>query len=206
MWNDLKWSPYARIILIVIAYYVYLAPDVSIGDMLSDFPVFILLVLIAWLVSGWLLAAIIFVVGIPLALLTGQGKELFGTAKSNTSNELSETDSIPSVSQESASSGSVIAAIFSFIFFTFLCGWIPLVGTFFAGFLGGRAAGTVSKAVIAVTLPGIVIGAILFSVAEALVDIPFIGILAGAGGFVLMLGGVGPLFLGAIVGALLTTD
>jgi hypothetical protein len=81
--------------------------------------------------------------------------------------------------------------------------WLPLVGPFIAGFVGGRKAGTVGNALSAVFLPAIIIGIGLFFLATALTGIPFVGFLAGAGGVAVCLAHVGPLLVGAILGAIL---
>jgi len=72
-----------------------------------------------------------------------------------------------------------------------------------AGFVGGRKAGTVGNAILAVFLPAIVFGASLFFLASLLTGFPLIGFMAGTGGFLLALAHVGPLLVGAILGALL---
>jgi hypothetical protein len=80
--------------------------------------------------------------------------------------------------------------------------WLPVIGPLLAGFVGGRKAGTLGNAVVAVFLPGIVVGAFLFFFAGVLMGFPLLGLVAGAGGAILALGHVGPLLLGAILGAI----
>jgi hypothetical protein len=79
--------------------------------------------------------------------------------------------------------------------------WLPVIGPLIAGFVGGRKAGSLSNAVLAALLPGIVLSVLLFFFASLLTGIPLIGALAGAGGLVVALAHVGPMLLGAIVGA-----
>jgi hypothetical protein len=79
--------------------------------------------------------------------------------------------------------------------------WLPFIGPFIAGFVGGRKAGTVGNAIIAVLLPGIVFAAVLFVLGTTLTMIPLLGLMAGFGGLVLALAHAGPLLLGAIIGA-----
>lgn len=99
--------------------------------------------------------------------------------------------------------GSIASAIFWMFFISLLLFWIPGVGSFIAGLVGGKKAGGVGPAIIAVFLPGIVLALALFALAASLVGIPLIGIVAGAGGLVLSLVHIGPLLLGAIIGGIL---
>jgi hypothetical protein len=81
--------------------------------------------------------------------------------------------------------------------------WLPFVGPLIAGFVGGRKAGGLGNAILAVFLPGIVFAVVLFFCATVLLAFPLLGFLAGAGGLVLATAHVGPLLLGAILGAIL---
>lgn len=81
--------------------------------------------------------------------------------------------------------------------------WLPVAGPLIAGFVGGRKAGTLVSAVLAVFLPAILFGGALFFLGSVLTGVPLLGLVAGAGGAILALAHVGPLLLGAILGALL---
>ena len=81
--------------------------------------------------------------------------------------------------------------------------WVPVIGPLIAGFVGGRKAGDVGNAVLAVFLPGVIFGVAFFFLATMLTGVPLFGFLAGMGGIVLALIHVGPLLLGAILGAVL---
>ncbi len=98
--------------------------------------------------------------------------------------------------------GSIGRAMTWMFVLSILLFWLPVVGPFIAGFVGGRKAGTLGNAIVAVFLPAILIGGILFFIGTALTGIPIIGFLAGFGGLVLGLAHVGPLLIGAILGAL----
>jgi hypothetical protein len=98
-------------------------------------------------------------------------------------------------------SGSIGSAIIWMFVLSILLFWMPLLGPLIAGFVGGRKAGGLSNAVIAVFLPGLLIGGALFFFAALLTGIPILAAVAGAGGLVLALAHVGPLLLGAILGA-----
>src|SRR5262245_26416867 len=98
--------------------------------------------------------------------------------------------------------GSIGSAIVWMFLLEILLFWIPLVGSFIAGFVGGRKAGGLGNAVTAVFLPIVVFSIVLGLMTTVLVPIPFVGAFAGLGGFVFAALHVGPLLLGAIVGGL----
>lgn len=81
--------------------------------------------------------------------------------------------------------------------------WMPVAGPLIAGFVGGRKAGTISNAILAVVLPAIIFGGALFFLGSVLTGVPLLGLLAGAGGAILALAHVGPLLVGAVLGALI---
>jgi hypothetical protein len=81
--------------------------------------------------------------------------------------------------------------------------WVPVLGPLVAGFVGGRKAGSVGNAVLAVFLPGVIFGVAFFFLATMLTGVPLFGIIAGFGGVALALIHIGPLLLGAILGAVL---
>ena len=99
--------------------------------------------------------------------------------------------------------GSILSAIIWMFVISLLLFWLPFAGPLIAGIVGGRKAGGLGSALIAVFLPGIVFGVALFILASSLTGIPLIGIVAGAGGFILAISHIGPLLLGAIIGAIL---
>ncbi len=99
--------------------------------------------------------------------------------------------------------GSIVIAIIWMSVISLLLFWLPFVGPLIAGVVGGKSAGGVGSAILAVLLPCIVFGALLFFVASSLTGIPLVGAAAGAGGLVLALAHVGPLLLGAIIGGIL---
>ena len=98
---------------------------------------------------------------------------------------------------------SIVIAIIWMSVISLLLFWLPFVGPLIAGVVGGKSAGGVGSAILAVLLPCIVFGALLFFVASSLTGIPLVGAVAGAGGLVLALAHVGPLLLGAIIGGIL---
>ncbi len=84
--------------------------------------------------------------------------------------------------------------------------WLPIFGGLIAGYVGGRKAGGLGPAVVAVFLPGIALGLISFFLAALLGWIPIIGpligFIAGLGGFVLSFMNVVPLMIGAVIGGI----
>jgi hypothetical protein len=99
--------------------------------------------------------------------------------------------------------GSILAAIVWMFIISLLLFWAPVLGPLVAGVIGGKKAGGVGAAIMAVFLPAIVFGALLFMMASVLTGMPLIGAVAGAGGFVLAATQVGPLLVGAIVGGII---
>ena len=99
--------------------------------------------------------------------------------------------------------GSIISGVFWMFLISILLFWLPFVGPLIAGIVGGKKAGNVENAVIAVFLPGIVLGILLFAFTSALTSAPIIGFVAGTGSFILVISNVGPLLLGAIIGGIL---
>ncbi len=101
------------------------------------------------------------------------------------------------------SKGSVIGGMFWMFLISVLLFWMPVLGPGLAGVVGGKVSGGVGKALIAVFLPSIILGIILFAVASSLSGMPVVGAIAGAGGIVLSLVHVGPMLIGAIIGGVM---
>lgn len=99
--------------------------------------------------------------------------------------------------------GSIASAVFWMLFISLILFWLPVVGPFVAGIVGGKKAGGIGAAIIAVVLPAIIFGFLLFALATTISGIPLIGAIAGGGGVILVLAHVGPLLVGAIIGGLL---
>jgi len=98
--------------------------------------------------------------------------------------------------------GSISSAIIWMILISILLFWLPILGPFIAGLVGGKKAGGVGSAIAAVILPAVIFGALLFFLTTTISGLPLIGAIAGAGGAFLALAHVGPLLVGAIVGGL----
>ena len=102
-----------------------------------------------------------------------------------------------------ARQGSILSAMIWMFVLSILLFWLPVAGPLIAGFVGGRKAGSLSNALLAVLLPGIIVGVATFLLASVLTGVPIIGALAGAGGVTLSLVHVGPMLVAAIIGAVL---
>ena len=100
-----------------------------------------------------------------------------------------------------AKQGRIVSAMVWMFVISLLLFWLPVLGGLIAGFVGGRKAGGVGNAILAVFLPGIIFFVALFLLAASLIGIPLLGIAAGAGGLWLSVLHVGPLLIGAIIGA-----
>jgi uncharacterized membrane protein YhaH (DUF805 family) len=99
--------------------------------------------------------------------------------------------------------GNIVRAIFWMFLISLLLFWLPGIGALIAGLVGGKKAGDVGSAIVAVFLPGIIFSIALFVFASSLTGIPLLGIIAGLGGLVLSLSHIGSLLLGAIIGGLI---
>ncbi len=84
--------------------------------------------------------------------------------------------------------------------------WLPVIGPFIAGLVGGKKSGGVGYAIVAALLPAFLLSIFAVLLSSFLFLIPFVGplLLAFTGGtvFVLVLIESGPLLLGAIIGGL----
>ena len=99
--------------------------------------------------------------------------------------------------------GSIFAAIIWMFVISVLLFWAPFLGPLIAGIVGGKKAGGVGSAILAVFLPALIFAGLLFFFASALTGLPVIGAVAGAGGIILAVSEVGPLLLGAVIGGIM---
>lgn len=83
--------------------------------------------------------------------------------------------------------------------------WLPVIGPIVAGIVGGKAARTVGKAIVAAIIPSILLGAGLFAILNAF-DLPLIGALSGIGIFLFILIGDIPMIIAAAAVAAVTPD
>ena len=99
--------------------------------------------------------------------------------------------------------GSIMAAMLWMFIVSLLLFGLPFIGPLIAGVVGGQKAGGVGSALLAVFLPGILLGVALFFLASSASGIPVVGVVAAAGGMTFALANIGPLLLGAIIGAVI---
>lgn len=100
--------------------------------------------------------------------------------------------------------GSILGAAVWMFFISLLLFWLPAIGPLIAGIVGGKKAGGVGPAIMAVFLPAIFLGIGIFLLTSIFSGLPVIGFTAGLGGLGLALLNVGPMLLGAIIGGLLS--
>ena len=108
------------------------------------------------------------------------------------------------MSTQVARRGSIPKAMAWMIGLSVALFWIPFLGSFIAGFVGGRKAGGLGEGVIAALLPGVILLLTSILLGSVLGWIPVIGQLVGwllgMGAWVLGFVNVVPLLLGAAIG------
>lgn|GEM_PF-879040 len=85
-------------------------------------------------------------------------------------------------------------------FILILLFWLPFFGPLIAGIIGGRKAGGLGSAIIAVFLPAALFALIIFSFTSSFSNAPLLGAVVAGSTFMVSLVGIGPLLLGAIIG------
>ncbi len=99
-----------------------------------------------------------------------------------------------------AEKGSIGAAIFWMCIISLLLCWLQFFGPLIAGFVGGKKAGGVGNALMAVFLPCILVGAAVFIFFTMVTFNPLVGLVASIGMSMLIVLNIGSLLLGAIIG------
>jgi hypothetical protein len=97
---------------------------------------------------------------------------------------------------------SILGASLWMFFIALLLFWAPFIGPLVAGIVGGKKAGDIGCAIIAVFLPAALMGLAAFLLAGVLSGLPIVGLVAGLGAFGLVAANVGPMLLGAVIGAI----
>lgn len=83
--------------------------------------------------------------------------------------------------------GSITKAMLWMLFISVLLFWLPFIGPLIAGLVGGKKAGGVGSAIIAVFLPALIVGVGVFALASVISGLPVMGAVAGLGGLTLAL-------------------
>ncbi len=105
--------------------------------------------------------------------------------------------------KEPAATGRLGRAMAWMFVLSLLLFWLPVLGMFIAGLVGGKKAGGVGTALGAVLLPIVVVGGVMFLMATALTGMPILGAIAGFGAGILVVANVVPLLAGAVLGGIL---
>jgi hypothetical protein len=96
--------------------------------------------------------------------------------------------------------GSIVSAVNWMSGLSLLLFWMPVFGPLIAGLVGGRKAGSVGRALVAVFVPAVLLAVLVGAGIGYLTRLAFWGVLAGLGWVALSFIHIGPLLLGAIVG------
>ena len=105
--------------------------------------------------------------------------------------------------QAAAPKGRLGRAMAWMFILSLLLFWLPVLGMFIAGLVGGRKAGTLGTAIGAVLLPGAVVAVMTFFLASVLTGMPILGAIAALGAGVFVVANVLPLLAGAVIGGML---
>lgn len=100
-------------------------------------------------------------------------------------------------------SGGVVRGAVWMTLVSVLLFWLPVFGPLIAGVVGGKKAGGVGDAILAVLLPGLILAGLLFVSSTFLIGLPGVGALMAATGFLFYILNIGLLLVGAIIGGIL---
>lgn len=98
--------------------------------------------------------------------------------------------------------GSMLEGAFWMVLLSLLLAWLPGVGHFIAGVVGGYRSGGLGNAIVASLVPALLAGLLLLAVLT-FIPVPMVNVLAGAAVFVVVAISGLAVTAGAIVGALL---
>lgn len=100
-------------------------------------------------------------------------------------------------------SGSVVSGAIWMTVISGLLFWLPVFGPLLAGLVGGKKAGGVGDAILAVLLPGAILAVVLFFASAVLTGLPVVGALMAATGLLFYVLNIGLLLVGAIIGGIM---
>jgi len=98
--------------------------------------------------------------------------------------------------------GSIIGASLWMILVGGLLLWVPFLGPFLGGIVGGRHAGSVGRALLSVLCAVALVGGAGWLLGTAVTSWPLVAAIAGLGASALVVAHAGPLVLGGIIGGL----
>lgn len=96
--------------------------------------------------------------------------------------------------------GSIVSAVNWMSGLSLLLFWLPTFGPLIAGLVGGRKAGSVGRALVAVFVPAVLLAVLVGVGIGYLTRFAFWGVLASLGWIAIAFLHIGPLLLGALVG------
>jgi len=99
--------------------------------------------------------------------------------------------------------GSILSGFVWMTILSILLFWLPLIGSFIAGYVGGKKAGGVGKALVASLIPAGVLAVLIFALSAYITSLPILGTFLAGLGFILIAIESFPLICGALIGGLL---
>ncbi|EPR38698.1 hypothetical protein dsx2_0507 [Desulfovibrio sp. X2] len=102
-----------------------------------------------------------------------------------------------------ANKGGIVSGAIWMTLISVLLFWLPIFGPLLAGVVGGKKAGGVGNAILAVFLPGVILAIVLGLSSTFLTGLPAVGTMMAATGFLFYVINIGLLLVGAIVGGVL---
>ena len=99
----------------------------------------------------------------------------------------------------SETTGSIVVGMIWMLILSLLLVWLPGLGPFIAGIVGGKLSGGVGPGLLAAILPGILLGLALLLGGTLLTGIPAIGAIIAGSGILLYFMYIPALLLGALL-------
>lgn len=113
------------------------------------------------------------------------------------------TDQHDTTTRHATASGSIPVAIFWMALLSVLLGWLPALGPLIAGYVGGKKAGGVARAIVAAVLPAVLIGAAVFFTVNGAFGLPVVGAILGGLSATILAIHTGAVLVGALIGGTL---
>lgn len=116
-----------------------------------------------------------------------------------TGNAATQSDKTAAASKPSGRSTSPVQGGVWMLILAVLLAWVPVLGPFIAGLVGGRMVGDEKRALGVALIPAIILGAIVWVILAAF-EIPVLGAVVGFGALVVVAVQELPLLVGAWLG------